>query len=396
MLMDSLKLTDIIKINAAYFTQIRQKIHANPGLGFQEKATAALITHELQKMKLEATSIGKTGVVAVIDSNKPGKTVALRAEMDALPLIETTKLSYQSIKLGKMHACGHDGHTATLLLAASALSKLKDHFKGKIKIIFQPAEECAAAGAAALIKAGVLENPAVDAIFAYHNHPGAAIGTLQTRVGTMLSSNSNFVITIYGKGGHAASRELNIDPIVIGARVVQAINELAEKLVKENAQVISVTEFNSGVSKNIVPDTAVLGGTIRSAAIQQREIGKEQLNKIVNQIVISQNAQAQVEITDHYPPTINSPLETALVFNTAKKLLGSNNVSEKPRPARASEDFSFYLEKIPGCYFFMGNGASASCHNSAYDFNDAALAINAELMCQVAIAYLNQTLANSK
>lgn len=369
-----------------HFTEIRQKIHMHPELGYQEELTAAVVAHELKQMGLDViTGVGGTGVVAIIDSGKPGKTVALRADLDALPMAEMTERPYKSIHPGKMHACGHDGHTATLLMAANALCNFKGCFKGKVKLIFQPAEEGGGAGASAMIKDGVLESPAVDAIFAYHNYPTLPVGMVQTLEGTVLSGNTDFTITVYGKGGHAAIPDLNIDPILMSAILVKNVHEL--KL--ESGQIIGITEVNGGSSKNIIPDNVILGGTLRYITIMDRERLKQQLTTVMNETVLAYGGRAQIELVDHYPPTINSSAETEHVFKVARSLFGNEKVGLKQRPARAAEDFSFYLERVPGCYFFMGNGEnSASCHNSEYDFNDALLPDAAELMCRIAIDYL--------
>jgi amidohydrolase len=298
-----------------------------------------------------------------------------------------TELPYKSSHPGKMHACGHDGHTTTLLMAANALYHFKNSFKGKVKLIFQPAEEGSGAGAAAMIQDGVLEAPAVDAIFAYHNYPGFAVGTVQSREGTVLSGNTNFTLTVYGKGGHAASPDLNIDPILIGAVLIKNIHELS----LENGQIISITEINGGSSKNIIPDYIVFGGTLRYSTIIDRERLKEQLITVMNETALVYGGQAKIELVDHYLPTINSAAETQHVLKVARSLLGNEKVGLKQTVSRAAEDFSFYLAKVPGCYFFMGNGEnSPSCHNSEYNFNDALLPHAAELMCRIAIDYLNK------
>ncbi len=372
-----------------HFIEIRQKIHMHPELGYQEKLTAAVVANELKQMGLDVvTGVGGTGVVAIIDSGKPGKTVALRADLDALPMAEMIERPYKSIHPGKMHACGHDGHTATLLMAANALCHFKDSFKGRVKLIFQPAEEGGGAGAAAMIQEGVLESPAVDAIFAYHNYPTLPVGMVQTLEGTVLSGNTDFTITVCGKGGHAAIPDLNIDPILMSAILVKNIHNL--KL--ESGQIVAVTEINGGSSKNITPDNVILGGTLRYITIMDREHLKQQLTTMTNETVSAYGGHAKIEFIDHYPPTINTAAETQHVFRVARNLFGNEKVTIKQKPARAAEDFSFYLERgVPGCYFFMGNGEnSASCHNSEYDFNDALLPDAAELMCGIAIDYLNR------
>ncbi len=384
------KLRQFINEITPHFIQIRQKIHMHPELGYQEELTAAVVAHELKQMGLDVvTGVGGTGVVAMIDSGKAGKTVALRAELDALPMTEMTGRPYKSIHPGKMHACGHDGHTATLLMAANALCNFKDRFKGRVKLIFQPAEEGGGAGAAAMIQDGVLESPAVDAIFAYHNYPTLPVGMVQTLEGTVLSGNTDFTITIHGKGGHAAIPDLNIDPIFMSAILVKNIHEL--KL--ESGQIVAITEVNGGSSKNIIPDYVILGGTLRYITIMDREYLKQLLTTMMNKTVSAYGGQAKIELIDHYPPTINSSAETEHVFKVARSLFGNERVGLKQKISRAAEDFSFYLQRVPGCYFFMGNGEnSASCHNSEYDFNDALLPDAAELMCRIAIDYLNGTI----
>lgn len=388
-----MNLLTTIAQNSAHFISIRHRIHANPELGFAELHTAALVAQELEQMGLAVTkNVGGTGIVAVIDSGKPGKTVALRAELDALPITEKTTVSYRSSREGKMHACGHDGHTATLLAAAKALCTQREYFCGKVKLIFQPAEEACQLGACAVIKDGVLENPAVDAIFAFHNHPGIPAGTVLTRFGSALSGNTNIIINIHGKGGHAATPEHNIDPILIGAAIAQTFPILNQQLsLQDDPVIIRITEFNSGVSRNVVPDTAILGGTIRAASRLQRERAKQRIEEMVMHIANAHGGTAELEFLDLVPPTINTPQETALVFATARRLLGEDKVQTKLFPARASEDFAFYLEQIPGCYFFVGNGEDTpSCHSSNYDFNDAILPIAATMLSHIAMDYLNQ------
>lgn len=387
-------LKHIISANAQHYITIRRTLHANPELGFEEQQTAARVVHELQALGLTPIRLAGTGITAVIDSGRPGKTVALRAELDALPIREQTSLSYQSQQPGKMHACGHDGHTATLLATASALVACKNQFRGKIKLIFQPAEEACKLGAPAMIAAGALENPTVDAIFAWHNHPGIEAGTLVTRFDSALSGNTQVRITIHGKSGHVATPEHNIDPILIGAAIAQTFPIINQQLsTHSDPVIICITEFNSGSSRNVVPDTAILGGTIRTASIQQRETAKQRITALAQNIAQAHGATAEISLIDYIPPTINTATETTQVFTTAQRVLGNTKVQTKPQPARASEDFAFYLEKIPGCYFFIGNGIDTpSCHNSSYDFNDSILPIAAEVLCQIAIDYLHHPL----
>lgn len=375
-----------------YFCDIRRKIHANPELRYEENQTADLVATELRKIGLPVqTGIGKTGVVAILDSRNPGKTVALRADMDALPIQETSNLPYCSKIPGKMHACGHDGHTATLLTVAYVLKQIQDQIRGKVKFIFQPAEE-GGAGAKAMIEAGVLENPKIDVIFGYHNHPGSANGILLTREGCMMYGNTEFTLTVKGKSGHAAAPNTAIDPITVGSNIVQNIpclmRELSESI---EPTIITVTQFNSGVATNIIPDTATLVGTIRASSEKKAKEAQQRLKQLAQGMAHANKAQVEVIWQEIYPPTINTAKETRWVLEQARQLLGKDKVEIKTAPARASEDFSFFLQKIPGCYFLMGNGEnSPSCHNSQYDFNDEILPTAAEMLATLTINYLKQ------
>jgi amidohydrolase len=368
-----------------YYRDIRQQLHANPELRYEEFNTAALVASELQKLGLAVqTQVGKTGVVGILDSGKPGKTLALRADMDALPMLEETQLPYQSQINGKMHACGHDGHTATLLATAHVLSTLKDQLSGKIKFIFQPAEE-GGAGAKAMIDDGVLENPNVDAIFAFHNHPRHPLGQVQAKIGCTLYGNTEFTIAIHGKGGHAAQPETVISPIVIGSEITLLIQKMTSE------SIVSITQFAAGTATNLIPDLAVLHGTIRSPSKFLFEKTKADLTKKLDLIGEQFKANIETTFTEIYPATINTPYETEIVLEQARLCLGSEKVSVKPKSSRASEDFSFYLQQIPGCYFFIGNGEdSACCHNAKYDFNDELIKTGATVFCQIALYYLSQ------
>lgn len=369
---------------------IRQTIHANPELRYEEFQTAALVADTLKKIGLPIqTGIGKTGVVALLDTGRPGKTVALRADMDALPLLEETNLPYKSKNVGKMHACGHDGHTATLLAAAHVLTELRDTFSGKIKFIFQPAEE-GGAGALAMIEDGVLDNPKVDAIFGYHNDPGKPLCSILARSGCTMYSMTDFTITIHGKGGHASSPETTQSPIQAGSELVLAINDLLQRFtVGTEPSVISVTRFNSGTANNVIPDEAILVGTIRAASQENANAVIQELSALTEAISTKTKTHMIVNLTDGFPATINTPNETELVLSVAREIWGEDKALIRPQAARASEDFSYFLEKIPGCYFFIGNGENTpTCHNSHYDFNDAIIPVGAEMLSQVAIAYL--------
>lgn len=371
--------------------KIRQTIHANPELKYEEHATAALVAATLKKYGYEVTEkIAGTGVSAILDSGKPGKTVALRADMDALPIVEQTGLPYSSKNPGKMHACGHDGHTATLLAVAGALKDCKEQFKGKIKFIFQPAEE-GGAGAAAMIKAGILENPKVDAIFGYHNYsiPFKKIGI---RYGCLLASSDYFIIKIYGKGAHAALPSDAIDPIYAGSLIIQALQSVISRtLAPTSPAVLSITEFHAGTGMNIIPEEATLTGTLRTTSPEARSQAIKQLQQIVTGVAQSLSAKATVEIVSAYPATMNSYAETELVLQTARQLYGEENCMHLSDPIMATEDFAFYLEKIPGCYFVVGNDKeNGVVHTATYVFQDDIIPIAAQLLAQTAINFLTK------
>jgi amidohydrolase len=382
----------IIQTIFPYFRDIRRQIHTNPELRYEENQTAELVAKELKKIGLTVqTEIGKTGVVGLLDSGKMGKTVALRAEMDALPITEISDLPYRSKNSGKMHACGHDGHTATLLATAYVLNQLREEFSGKIKFIFQPAEE-GGAGAKAMINDGVLENPKVDVIFCYHNHPSGASGTLITKEGCLLYGNTDFVLIVRGKGGHAATPNLAIDPITIAANIVQNIPLLMRELADSiEPTIVTVTQFNSGVATNVIPDTATLAGTIRASSTKKTKQAQQRFERMAQSIAQAHNADTEITWQEIYPPTINPPKETEWVLSQARQLLGQDKVKIKSAPTRASEDFSFFLQKIPGCYFMIGNSENSPvCHSSQYDFNDEILPMATEVLATLAINYLNE------
>lgn len=376
----------------AYYQAIRHQLHSYPELAYQEERTAEIVAYELEKLGLIVkTKIGKTGVEAVLDSKRPGKTIALRADMDALPIEEETSLSYRSSRTGKMHACGHDGHTACLLASANLLSQQKERLKGKIKFIFQPAEE-GGRGALAMIKEGILESPSVDAIFAFHNYPGIPVGQVLVKPGCTLYGNYEFIIHIRGKGGHAAQPELVRNPILIGALLINKIDTVKHFFQKEEPPIISVTRFNSGIANNVVPSTATIQGTIRAASCRAAEIANQLIMEEIKELIKHYQIDIEMECNEKTPVTISTIPETELVRTQAILLLGKEQVKTKAAPARASEDFSYFLQKIPGCYFFIGNGeASAACHHPSYDFNDEVIPIAASLLTNIAIAYLESS-----
>ncbi len=375
------------------YQKIRQHIHAHPELRYEETQTANLVAQTLSKIGLvPQMQIGKTGVVALLDSGKPGKTVALRADMDALPIVEETNVTYQSQNKGVMHACGHDGHTASLLGTAHVLYELRHTLKGKVKFIFQPAEE-GGAGALAMINDGVLENPSVDAIFGYHNYPGIELGKVQAKSGCTMYGNMEFSIQVHGKGGHAAMPELAINPITMSAELINALCEISKHLAQsEEHTVLSVTNIHSGKASNVIPEIAEITGTIRAPSLAASENAQALLQAQIEKINQKYQTYSTVQFDGIYPPTINTVAETEFVLSQASTILGQDKVIMKPMSSRASEDFSFFLQRIPGCYFFIGNGLeSPSCHNPSYNFDDNILPIAIEVLSTLAINYLAQS-----
>ncbi len=373
------------------YIDIRQKIHQNPELMYDVFDTAELVNQTLISLGYQTiTGIAQTGLTAILDSGKPGPTVALRADMDALPLTEMNDLPYKSKNEGKMHACGHDGHTATLLAAADLLRNRTSEFSGKIKFIFQPAEE-GGAGAKAMIDDGVLEG--IEAIFGYHNMPYQNHQIL-TKAGTLMASADQFKITLKGPGGHAAFPHLTQDPIYASAQIIQALQGIASRLTNPSESVVvTIAKINAGTNFNVIPDTAVMEGTIRAGDPETRKLAEQQLYKICEQLAQLNNLECKVDFYPGYPPTINHKHEAKLVLETARLFFPEEQVKDiNIIPTMGAEDFSYFLEEIPGCYFFVGNGEDKCLHSSTYNYNDDILPTATKMMMEVAIAYLNNQL----
>lgn len=370
---------------------LRHHLHQHPELRYEEIYTAKRVAETLQGYGYETmTGIGKTGVVAVLDSGKPGKTVALRADMDALPITEVTGLAFASRIPGVMHACGHDGHTATLLLVARLLKDYRAEFSGKIKFIFQPAEE-GGNGAAAMIKDGVLDHPTVDAIFAYHNAPKYPKNQVMLRAGCMFAGSAFFGIHIKGVGGHSSAPHRAVDPILVGSSIVQNIQAIVSRNTDPHeAAVISITQFNAGSAENVIPAEATLRGSIRFLTNESLAFIQQRIEKIAEGIAASFGATVTIEYPKITPPTINTAKEADLVEQVATQLLGKEKVVLLKQNRMATEDFSFYLQKIPGCYVMIGTGEDrAACHSPEYQFDDEIIPVAAELLARTALEYIN-------
>lgn len=364
-------------------TQWRRTLHAHPELGFQEHKTAAFVAEKLRGWGIEThTGIGGTGVVGVIKGRQgPGGSLGLRADMDALPMQEDTGAEYQSATPGVFHGCGHDGHTTVLLGAAYALS-CDPAFEGTVNLIFQPAEETLLGGLA-MMDDGLFNRFPCDEIFGLHNHPPMPSGQVGVRVGALLSACDLFRITIKGIGGHAASPHRARDPIVIGSALVTAIQTITSRSIDPlETAVVSVCQFNAGTAPNIIASTATLEGTVRTL---DRQVQADVLRRL-REVCAGVGATFDCDIVfDHLqtsPPTLNAAGPVQTVIAAAREVVGEAALDADVPPLMASEDFAYMLERVPGAYFFLGNGG-AMCHNPKFDFNDASLPVGVRMFVEI-------------
>lgn len=361
----------------------RRQLHSHPELGFEENQTAAMVAKILTSLGLQVhENIAKTGVVGVLKRGNSPKSLGIRADMDALPMQELGNLEHKSSQTGKMHACGHDGHTAILLGAAKYLA-LHGDFDGTVYFIFQPAEENKGGGLA-MIKDGLFERFDIDEIYGLHNWPGKPLGDICVNDGAMMASFDIFDITLSGKGCHAAMPNLGADPIVAGSALVSHLQSIISRQVAPlDSAVLSITQFHAGDTYNIIPETAHLSGTVRAFSEEVRQIVKQKLQLAVQTIPQMYGVQAKLNYQDCYPATINDPKSAQKVRAAATAIFGQDKVAQDFLPTMASEDFSFMLNQKPGAYVWLGvdeaNKPSHSLHNPYYDFNDRALPIGIKL-----------------
>jgi hippurate hydrolase len=354
-------------------TEIRRDIHAHPELGLEEHRTAELVASKLEAWGIEVhRGVGKTGVVGVL-RNGDGPTIGLRADMDALPMDEQTNLPYSSRNAGRMHACGHDGHTTMLLGAARYLAETRN-FHGTVNFIFQPGEE-GIGGALAMLNDGLFERFPCQAIFGMHNRPGMALGKYAISPGVGMAGGAFFDIAITGKGAHGARPEESIDPVLVACHLGAALQSIVSRNVPpQDIAVLSVTRILAGEAYNVIPQTATLAGTVRTMKRETMQLVEANMQRLATNVAAGFGAEASVDFRVIFAPLVNDADHARGYADAAAELVGEANVERNKPPANASEDFSFMLEKVPGAYINLGNGEdSAAVHNPAYNFNDAAI-----------------------
>jgi hippurate hydrolase len=387
-----------IEASLPEFVAIRRDLHAHPELCFAEERTASQVAGLLERWGIPVTrGIGRTGVVGVIRRGQGQRAIGLRADMDALPLQEHNRFAHASRHEGRMHACGHDGHTAMLLAAARHLA-LHAEFDGTVVLIFQPAEE-GGTGALAMMEDGLFDRFPVDAVFAAHNWPGLPVGSFAVSPGPMMASCNEFSIVVHGKGAHAAMPDQGVDAIQVAFQIGTALQAIVSRNVKPTEPVVlSVTQVHAGDALNVLPDSCELRGTVRCFSIEARDFVEARMRELVQHIGAAHGARCEMHFKCNCPPTTNHPFETAFVQRVLRDLVGAGNV--RPfEPTMSAEDFSFMLQAKAGCYFMIGNGEGdhrsaghglgpCMLHNPSFDFNDVLIPIGAAAWVRLAQAWL--------
>ena len=379
--------------------KIRRDIHAHPELCFEEQRTSTLVARTLQEGDIEThVGLAGTGVVGTIHGTAPGKTIGLRADMDALPLQEANDFGHRSTHAGRMHACGHDGHVAMLLGAAKELAKDRS-FNGTIHLIFQPGEE-SGVGAKKMMDDGMFNRFHCDAVFALHNWPGIPAGHFATCPGPIMASCNEFRITIKGRGAHAALPHHGMDPIFTAAQILNGLQAVITRSKRPiDTAVLSVTQFHAGETNNIIPEIAWLSGTVRTFSKEVLSQIEERMRVIAFSTARAHGCEVEFDFVRQSPATVNDPAQTAFATAVMESMVGRDRVDGRVEPTMGAEDFSYMLERIPGCYAFIGNGdgghreqghglGPCMLHNPSYDFNDAIIPIGAAYFVNLARAYL--------
>lgn len=364
----------IINQIADYYEEMkewRRYLHANPELGFECYNTSGFVIQKLKEFGIDKiyTGIAKTGLVAIINGKKKGKTIGLRADMDALPLKEEIDHNYKSKVDGVMHACGHDGHTTMLLGAAKYLVDTKN-FAGQVALIFQPAEE-KGGGAAEMCKEGIMDKFSIDEVYGIHTLPGSPLGKFETNSNTVFAASDDFLINITGNGGHGAYPEQTVDPVMIATQITQGIQSITARNINAlKPVVISVTQIHTGTAYNIIPEAASINGTVRTLTEETQELVKQRMTEICNGYSLAFKGKIELIYNYGYPATINYEKEAAFAIEVAEEISGKKNVDGNAIPDMGAEDFSFMLHERPGAFLNLGQGNGPGVHNTKFDFND--------------------------
>jgi hippurate hydrolase len=393
-----MQLIDSLVPQAASLAVLRRDIHAHPELCFQEQRTADLVAAKLTEWGLPIhRGLGTTGVVGIVKAGTSTRAIGLRADMDALPMQEANTFAHASTYPGKMHACGHDGHTTMLLAAAQHLATHRN-FDGSVYLIFQPAEE-GGGGAREMIKDGLFERFPMEAVFGLHNWPGFAVGQFAASDGPVMASSNEFKITIHGKGGHAAMPHNALDPVPVACQLVQSFQTIVSRNLKPiDAGVISVTMIHTGEATNVIPNSCELQGTVRTFSLEVLDMIEERMRVMTEHTCAASGLRADFEFRRNYPPTINSAPEAEFCRQVMADIVGVDNVQAQ-EPTMGAEDFSYMLQAKPGCYAFIANGdgdhraighGGGPCmlHNPSYDFNDDLLPLGATYWVRLAERWL--------
>lgn len=380
----------LVRENRELIVKTRRDLHLIPEPAYTEKKTSTYVAEYLKKEGLDLrTGIAKYGVVGMMDTGRPGPTLMIRSDMDALPITEETGLEFASTHDGAMHACGHDGHMAMVLGAVTALNNIRDNLNGVIKFLFQPAEE-GPGGAKPMIEEGVMENPTVDYSVGCHLWPAIAEGTIGVKTGPLMAAMDRFDIKIIGRGGHGAMPHLCLDALEVGTQVINSLQRIVSRQMDPlQPSVVTVGSFHAGSTFNVIPGEAEMCGTTRTFDHDIWNSWQDRIDKIVRGVCESMGATYELKYTQGYPPLLNEESMTQVVQRCAEAVIGKENVFE-PEQTMGGEDMAFYLEKSKGCFFFLGVGREgcAPIHNSKFDFNEDVLLLGAETYCRIALDLL--------
>jgi len=375
----------------ADLVEIRRDLHAHPETAFEERRTADVVAARLAALGVEVhRGLARTGVVGVLRAGSGQRAIGLRADMDALHVAELNDFGHRSLHAGKMHACGHDGHTAMLLGAARYLAETR-RFDGTVYFIFQPAEE-SEGGGELMVREGLFERFAAEVVFGMHNWPGVPVGQFQLRAGPMMAGTNRFEIRVTGRGGHAAMPHQGIDPVVAGSALVQALQTLTSRNLNPlDSAVVTVTQFHGGDAWNVIPSEVVIRGTTRAFTPEIQDLLEDGMRRISDGVTAAHGCKVALRYERNYPPLVNSEREAQLAREVLVSLVGAENVQWDCAPTMAGEDFAFMLQARPGCFVFIGNGpGQGGCmlHNPRYDFNDAILPLGASYWARLVERYL--------